>query len=153
MDPSGGSHVFFSQSLNAAAGSSVAFVGLRMACFDRPMDPFEPSSAAPATETRHARTPIRGYVFAIVAWVCIAGLITNDPWSIRDGVWLEHLTFAFAWLLGVVSCAVMSIVTPAESSRPRIIAVAALAILLFLPVTYRLLYRVVTQLIPIAYGQ
>ena len=59
-----------------------------------------------------SETPIRGYVFAIVAWLCIAGLITNDPWSTRDGVWLEHLTVAFACLVGVLSCAALSMSHP-----------------------------------------
>ena len=91
-------------------------------------------------------------IAAMGSWVSLVLFQLTDPWIFRDGIWLELLTNALPWFILTPGLASYAMIVPASRPQARWTAGTALALFCSMPLSWRYVERLVTQLIPWVYG-
>ncbi len=119
----------------------------------RPLDDSNPYDAPATVGSEPApdsipSTPVRATIAAVLAPVALGGFVLNDPWMIRDGIWMQHLVNAFPWYVGTIGLSFYALLVPNRSRAAMWISIVTLIVFACLPLTWRYTERVFTQMMP-----
>lgn len=84
----------------------------------------------------------------VAAIVSLSLFLLNNPWEVRDGIWIAHLAMALPFFVATPLFAYLSLRTETSYSAVRVTACLILVIYICLPLTWRYAACVVDELIP-----